>query len=116
MRLEDMAQKAIGILKEYGNEGILTAELAKILHIPKRRVYDVLAILKAADLVSTKRKKQGTTLFWQGDNNSIVSNENRIRSNKIKVTTTGFITSVSNKGTEVIIESTSPSMTIEPIR
>ena len=87
-----------------------------MLKVPKRRIYDVVAILKAADLIKTTRSKSGTTLFWMNDSKNKSTNENnRIKSNKIKVSTTGYITSVSNRGTEVIIESTSPSMTIEGI-
>ncbi len=116
LRLEDMAFRAIEVLKNIGLEGINNADLATKLEVPKRRVYDVVAILKAAGLITTTRDKNGTRLYWQGG----ITEEkplsgNRIRSNKIRVSTTGFITSVSNRGTEVIIESTSPSMSIEGI-
>ncbi|MDH5401110.1 MAG: E2F family transcription factor [Candidatus Heimdallarchaeota archaeon] len=117
MRLEDMATTAIEYLKKISPQGINNAELAKTLNVPKRRIYDVVAILKAADLITTSRDKSGTTLYWQGttsEKNISTGNGNRIRSSKIKVSTTGFIVAVSNRGTEVIVESTSPSMTIEP--
>ena len=35
-----------------------------MLESPKRRVYDVIAILRALGLVTTKRKSDGTTLTW----------------------------------------------------
>ena len=114
MKLEEMASKAINVLKGVGTKGINNAELARTLEVPKRRVYDVVAILKAAELISTTRDKYGTRLYWQGPSSEGKPiSDNRIRSNKIRVSTTGFITSVSNRGTEVIIESTSPSMSIE---
>ncbi|MHA2251065.1 MAG: hypothetical protein ACXAD7_11940 [Candidatus Kariarchaeaceae archaeon] len=116
MRLEDMAFRAIEVLKKIGTEGINNAELATTLDVPKRRVYDVVAILKAAGLITTTRDKNGTRLYWHGGTTEEKPlSGNRIRSNKIRVSTTGFITSVSNRGTEVIIESTSPSMSIEGI-
>jgi hypothetical protein len=38
--------------------------LASMLESPKRRVYDIVAVLKALGLVTTKRKSDGTTLMW----------------------------------------------------
>lgn len=116
MKLEEIARKSIEIIKAGGGEGVTTAELAKRLNVPKRRVYDVKAIMKAANLISTSRDRDGTKIFWNIANEEPASAEiSRIRSNKIKITTTGFITNVSNRGTEVIIEGTSPSMSVEPM-
>lgn len=116
MKLEEIARKSIEIIKASGNDGVTTEELAKRLNVPKRRVYDVKAIMKAANLISTSRDKDGTKIVWNIANDEPLSSEiSRIRSNKIKITTTGFITNVSNRGTEVIIEGTSPSMSVEPL-
>ena len=115
MKLEEIARRSIEIIKEGGTDGVGTAELAERLNVPKRRVYDVKAIMKAAGLITTTRDKNGTKMFWNQTTESSSNKEvSRIRSNKIKITTTGFITNVSNRGTEVIIEGTSPSMTVEP--
>ena len=116
LKLEEIARKSIEIIKERVGEGVTTAELARRLNVPKRRVYDVKAIMKAANLITTTRDRDGTKIFWNVSIESSSSTEiSRIRSNKIKITTTGFITNVSNRGNEVIIESTSPSMSIEPL-
>ena len=116
MKLEEIARKSIDIIKERGEEGVSTSELAARLQVPKRRVYDVKAIMKAAGLINTSRDKHGTKLYWVHTLEKSTDKEiSRIRSNRIKVTTTGFITSVSNRGTEVIIEGTAPSMTVEKL-
>ncbi len=115
MKLEDIATKSIEIIKNSGENGISTSELANMLQVPKRRVYDVKAIMKAAGLINTSRDKNGTKMFWNNMVENATSEVSRIRSNKVKIITTGFITNVSNRGTEVIIEGTSPSMIIEPL-
>ncbi|MHA2100073.1 MAG: hypothetical protein ACW99A_15465 [Candidatus Kariarchaeaceae archaeon] len=114
MKLEELACEAIDLLKKSGETGITNAGLARSLKVPKRRIYDVIAILKAAKLITTFRNKEGTRVFWLENSSEIGRNERkRIRSNKIKVCTSGYFTSVSNRGTEVIVESTSPSISIE---
>ena len=116
MKLEQLACEAIELMKKSGENGITNAFLAKSLNVPKRRIYDVVAILKAAQLITTFRNKEGTMLFWLDSSSEIGKNERkRIRSNKIKVCTSGYFTSVSNRGTEVIVESTSPSISIEQV-
>ncbi|OLS28560.1 MAG: hypothetical protein HeimC2_06170 [Candidatus Heimdallarchaeota archaeon LC_2] len=114
MKLEILATEVIKLLKKSGEGGITNANLSEILKVPKRRIYDVVAILKASRLISTTRNREGTHLYWL---DSSLDNGNgttkKIRSNKIRVSTTGYFTSVSNRGTEVIVESTSPSISIE---
>lgn len=116
MKLEKIAKKAIEIIQEAGEEGVGTAELAEELQVPKRRIYDVKAIMKAANLIHTSRDRTGTTLTWKEslDNKSDVA-VNKIESNKIKVSTSGIITKVSNSSNEVIIEGTSTEMNIEAV-
>ncbi|MFW9908083.1 MAG: hypothetical protein ACFFEF_05870 [Candidatus Thorarchaeota archaeon] len=64
MKLVELARKSLSILKEIGEEGIRSDELADVLRVPKRRVYDVVAVLKALDHVDTKRRFNGTTVTW----------------------------------------------------
>ena len=52
------------ILKQCGEEGIKSDVLAMQLDTPKRRVYDVIAVLKALGQVRTNRKFDGTTIVW----------------------------------------------------
>ncbi len=60
-----MARKAIEILQEVGEEGCLILELAYKLGVSRRRIYDIIAVLRAADLITTKREKRGTRIIWK---------------------------------------------------
>ncbi|MHA2168448.1 MAG: hypothetical protein ACXAB7_00920 [Candidatus Kariarchaeaceae archaeon] len=115
MKLEEIAKKSIEIIKDGSPDGVGTAELAQRLNVPKRRVYDVKAIMKAAGLITTSRDKNGTRMYWNFAASDRSKEVSRIRSSKIKISTTGFILNVSNRGTEVIIEGTSPSMSVEAL-
>ncbi|MHA1132405.1 MAG: hypothetical protein ACTSQI_05250 [Candidatus Helarchaeota archaeon] len=64
MKLLDISKKAIKLLQEAGEKGINNIELAEKLQIPRRRVYDIITILKAADLVESTREKGGTFVSW----------------------------------------------------
>ncbi|TFF91064.1 hypothetical protein EU545_05835, partial [Candidatus Thorarchaeota archaeon] len=64
MKLVTLAREAVKILRESGNEGIRSDEIAEMLDVPKRRIYDVVAVLRALRTVSTKRKFDGTTITW----------------------------------------------------
>ncbi len=66
LKLFELAKHAIEILKSAGEEGIINLELAKELEMPRRRIYDIIAILKAAELVKTTREKHGTKVSWIG--------------------------------------------------
>jgi len=66
LKLFEIAQHAIEILKSAGDEGIINLELAKELEMPRRRIYDIIAILKAAELIKTIREKNGTKVTWIG--------------------------------------------------
>jgi len=116
MKLEKIAKKAIDIIMEAGNEGVSTSKLAKELKVPKRRIYDVKAIMKAANLIDTSRDRSGTTIYWKDAAKlSAIPGINTIESNKIKVSTNGIITKVSNSSNEVIIEGTSTEMNVEAV-
>ncbi len=64
MKLCEMAEESIRLLKESGKAGIRSDMIADILKVPRRRVYDVIAVLKALGLVTTTRRINGTTVTW----------------------------------------------------
>ncbi|MGY5873601.1 MAG: hypothetical protein RTV72_15235 [Candidatus Thorarchaeota archaeon] len=64
MKLVDLAQESVRIIQECGEDGIKSDTLAEKLDTPKRRVYDVIAVLKALGHVHTSRKFDGTTITW----------------------------------------------------
>ena len=64
LKLVDLAQESVRILQECGEDGIKSDTLAERLQTPKRRVYDVIAVLKALGHVHTSRKFDGTTITW----------------------------------------------------
>ncbi|MCD6484397.1 MAG: hypothetical protein J7L47_04720 [Candidatus Odinarchaeota archaeon] len=64
MKLSDIAARAIKLLKEAGPEGIHNVKLAQMLGIPRRRVYDLIAVLSAANLIHVKKERGGSRLFW----------------------------------------------------
>ena len=65
MKLKEIAGTAIELLRNAGQEGLQNTELASALKVPRRRVYDILAILKATSLVKVKRQSQQTWIYWQ---------------------------------------------------
>jgi hypothetical protein len=64
LKLVNLAREALKILQACGEEGIKSEELAVLLRSPKRRVYDIIAVLKALNQVETTRKFDGTTVTW----------------------------------------------------
>lgn len=64
MKLNEIASKAIQLLKEAKEEGIHNVKLAQMLGIPRRRIYDLIAVLKAANLIKIKKERGGSRLFW----------------------------------------------------
>ena len=64
MKLVDLAKESVRVLKESGEAGIRSDILAERLNTPKRRVYDIIAVLKALGQVSTTRKFDGTVVKW----------------------------------------------------
>lgn len=73
MKLVNLAREAFKILQACGDEGIKSEELAAILLSPKRRVYDVIAVLRALDQVQTERRFDGTTVTWIDRSKEVVS-------------------------------------------
>ncbi|MHA1960947.1 MAG: hypothetical protein ACW99U_11990 [Candidatus Thorarchaeota archaeon] len=64
MRLVELSGKLVSILKETYPEGIRNDVIGEMLDVPKRRVYDVIAVLKSLDMVTTSRRYDGTTVTW----------------------------------------------------
>ncbi|TFG30209.1 hypothetical protein EU528_08585 [Candidatus Thorarchaeota archaeon] len=73
LKLVDLAQESVRILQECGDDGIKSDTLAERLDSPKRRVYDVIAVLKALGQVDTIRKFDGTTITWIDRSKEFVS-------------------------------------------
>jgi hypothetical protein len=64
VKLVDLAEQSVELLKRSGEAGIRSDLLAEELNTPKRRVYDVIAVLKAIGLVNTQRRFDGTIVTW----------------------------------------------------
>ncbi len=64
LKLVNLAEESVRVLKESGDAGIRSDILAERLKTPKRRVYDIIAVLKALGQVSTTRKFDGTIVTW----------------------------------------------------
>ncbi len=64
VKLVDLARESVRILKGLYPEGIKSDELAERLNVPKRRVYDIVAVLKGLNMITTQRKYDGTTITW----------------------------------------------------
>ncbi|MHA2140211.1 MAG: hypothetical protein ACXADC_06035 [Candidatus Thorarchaeota archaeon] len=73
MKLVELARTAVRILQESGEDGVRSDILAEQLNTPKRRIYDVIAVLKALGQVSTKRRFDGTTITWIDQSRNFVS-------------------------------------------
>ncbi len=119
MKLKEIADQAINVIKTRGTEGINNAELAEIVGTPKRRVYDVIAILRAANLITTERDGAGTKIFWLEKDETYkeeVQPQTSFFTSKLKVSTDGQIYNVANRGSEVVIElDDEAKLSIEPI-
>jgi hypothetical protein len=72
LKLVELAEASVSILQECGEDGIKSDTLAERLDTPKRRVYDVIAVLKALGHVHTSRKFDGTTITWIDRTNEYV--------------------------------------------
>jgi len=59
----EITRKVVEILKGSGERGYLSLELAQKLKIPQRRIYDIIAVLKALDLIKTVRKRRRTRII-----------------------------------------------------
>jgi hypothetical protein len=75
LKLVDLAKESVRVLKECGDTGIRSDILAEQLDTPKRRVYDIIAVLKALDQVSTIRKFDGTIVKWIDKSSHFVPRE-----------------------------------------
>jgi hypothetical protein len=88
VKLVDLAREAIRQLKEHAEEGIRSDVLAEELNSPKRRVYDIIAVLRAMQRVETRRRFDGTTVTWIDDSADFVpsSEFEKVRSDLDNVT------------------------------
>jgi hypothetical protein len=75
LKLVDLAKESVRVLKECGDAGIRSDILAERLDTPKRRVYDIIAVLKALGQVSTTRKFDGTVVKWIDKSRDFVPRE-----------------------------------------
>jgi hypothetical protein len=75
LKLVDLAKESVRVLKECGDAGIRSDILAEQLDTPKRRVYDIIAVLKALGQVSTTRKFDGTIVKWIDKSRDFVPRE-----------------------------------------
>jgi sugar-specific transcriptional regulator TrmB len=73
VKLVELARRSVSILKNSGEDGIRSDEIAEKLGVPKRRVYDVVAVLKSLDHVRTNRRFNGTTVSWIDRSNDYIS-------------------------------------------
>jgi hypothetical protein len=64
VKLVELAERSIKLLKKKGDAGIRSDVLASELETPKRRIYDVIAVLKAIGQVTTQRRFDGTLVTW----------------------------------------------------
>ena len=64
MKLYEIAVKALRYIQEAGPEGIHSIELIKKIGVPRRRIYDIIAVFSAANLIKVKKEKGGSRLFW----------------------------------------------------
>ena len=64
MKLLNIALETIRLLQDSEHQGLRSDVLAEMLGTPKRRVYDIIAVLKAMGSVKTHRRFDGTTVTW----------------------------------------------------
>ena len=118
MKLKEIAEKAIAELKRHEDKGINNTELAKLIGTSKRRVYDVIAILKAASLIKTEREGSGTQIIWTYGEGIVQNSPQQVTTaSRVEISTTGNIFNIANFGKKVIIEFEENSpLTIESIQ
>jgi len=63
--LEEITRKTIELLKTSG-EALTAEEIADKINVKKRRVYDVLAVLGATNLIQIKKKGRKQVAKWVG--------------------------------------------------
>jgi hypothetical protein len=100
-----MKESAPLIMKLIKKEKKITApNIARILDIPIRRVYDVTILLEALELIKVKRGR-AKLYIWKtsfgGDIETMYFNTNRI---KITASMRGTITKVKNHPEKIIVE------------
>ncbi len=123
MRMEEITQQAIALIKAKGEEGAASTWLAEELGVHKRRIYDLISVLRPLGIIETRKEKNVTKVIWRGTEGIVVANERpetagketTILAKKIKILPKGAITRVSNKGVELVVETNKPGIRIEPL-
>ncbi len=125
MRMEDITQQAIALIKAKGEEGAGSTWLAQELGVHKRRIYDLISVLRPLGIIETRKENNITKVIWRGVDNAIVANETQhdspnkkettILARKIKILPKGAITRISNKGVELVVETNKPGIKIEAL-
>lgn len=106
-----VARKAINTLKKQNSEGISITELVHQLSVPKRRVYDIKLLLEGIGLIESKKKGGESYLYWKTVKKEEASG--KITCSKVEIQFDGEVTSVSNKGNIVLIESKGENVEID---
>ncbi len=123
MRMEEITQQAIALIKAKGEEGAASTWLAEELGVHKRRIYDLISVLRPLGIIETRKEKNVTKVIWRGTEGIVVANERpentgketTILAKKIKILPKGAITRVSNQGVELVVETNKPGIRIEPL-
>ncbi len=111
--LYSVAKKAISTLKKQNSEGISITELVHQLNVPKRRVYDIKLLLEGIGLIESRKKSGESYLYWKHEEQKEQNEKTRLECSKIEIFFDGEVTSISNKGNEVVIEATGSQMEID---
>ena len=126
MRMEEITQQAIALIKAKGEEGAGSTWLAEELGVHKRRIYDLISVLRPLGIIETRKENNVTKVIWRGIDNAVVANETQdnkeskngqttIQAKKIKILPKGAITRISNKGVELVVETNKPGIKIEAL-
>jgi len=110
--LYNVARKAINTLKKQNSEGISITELVHQLSVPKRRVYDIKLLLEGIGLIESKKKGGESYLYWKTKKKQ-EEDSGKITCSKVEIQFDGEVTSVSNKGNIVLIESKGENVEID---
>ncbi len=105
MKLHEATLIIMDMIKTRGR--IKTKEIVEKTNIPRRRIYDVTIMLNALNLIDIKRTTYGHGKMYMWKEKSSKEGEGVVfNATKIKIETKGAITSISNRGTSVVVEAT----------
>jgi len=82
VKLETIAKETIRIIQDSKDSGISIPKIASSLNVPCRRVYDVIAILKALNFITLEKSEdRASKVLWSGQSFSPNINISRSDSN-----------------------------------